>query len=68
MIFVLVVQVLNIKSVVVRIENEKKITIEITKDILKLIDKEAKKEYRTRTSFLVSCAMARIENNKQLEI
>lgn len=47
---------------------KQKITIEVTKEILKLIDKEAKKEYRTRTSFLVACAMARIENNKQLEI
>jgi uncharacterized protein (DUF1778 family) len=43
----------------------KKITIEVSKDVLDEIDAAAKKEYRTRTSFLVSCAMTQINQSKE---
>ena len=36
---------------------DKVISLKISKDLLKSIDDQAKKEYRTRTSFLISCAM-----------
>ena len=43
---------------------KKIISLEVSEEILKKIDEEAKKEYRTRTSFLIACAMTRIQNKE----